>query len=200
VTTVLSAQGAQYFGLNPGHFTIRDRGDLVALGLFVVIGTVISTLNETWRRGAVRLTEQAKLLEISDDAICEMDPDLRLTSWNAAAERMYGYTATEAVGKRSFELLGSKVSPEQRVAFVKRVEEGEVLRTEAELRRKDGSPVWSDVTATAKRNADGTVARFVSITRDITRAQASGRTVPPGGRVGTGRDDHGGPARNDRDG
>jgi hypothetical protein len=108
---------------------------------------------------------------------------------------MYGYTATEAVGSRSFELLGSKVSPEQRVAFVKRVEEGEVLRTEAELRRKDGSPVWSDVTATAKRNADGTLARFLSITRDITRAQASGRTVPPGGRGGTGRDDHGGPAR-----
>jgi PAS domain S-box-containing protein len=168
VTTVLSALGAQYFGLNPGHLRIRDQGDLVALGLFVVIGTLISALNETWRRGAVRLTEQAKLLEMSDDAVYELDSKLRITSWNAAAERMYGYTAVEAVGRRSFELLGSTVSSEQRAAFVTRVEEGEVLRTEAELHRKDGSSLWSDVTAIAKRNADGTMAGLVSISRDIT--------------------------------
>jgi len=168
VTTALSALGAQYFGLNPGHLRIRDRGDLVALGLFVVIGTLISVLNETWRRGAVRLTEQAKLLEMSDDAVYELDLELRVTSWNAAAERMYGYTPVEAVGRRSFELLGSTLSSEQRASFVTRVEEGEVLRTEAELHRKDGSSLWSDVTSIAKRNADGTVAGFVAISRDIT--------------------------------
>ena len=43
-----------------------------------------------------------------------------------------------------------------------------MLRTEAELHRKDGSSLWSDVTAIAKRNADGTVAGFVAISRDIT--------------------------------
>jgi PAS domain S-box-containing protein len=168
VTTMLSALGATYVGINPGHFTIRNSGDVFALGLFLVIGGVLSILNETWRRGTMKLAEQATLLEMIDDAVYELDLDLRITSWNAAAERMYGYTAAEVLGQQSSELFASKISPEQRAAFVKRIEAGEVLRIEAELRRKDGSLLWSDVTAIAKRNAVGAVAGFVSINRDIT--------------------------------
>jgi PAS domain S-box-containing protein len=94
--------------------------------------------------------------------------DLRITRWNPAAERMYGYTAAEAIGKKGFELLQTTISPEQRAALVNRVEAGEILRTEAELRTKNGSAVWSDITAIAKRRDDGTLGGFIAVHRDIT--------------------------------
>jgi PAS domain S-box-containing protein len=115
-----------------------------------------------------KLSEQARLLETINDAIYELDLNLRITNWNEAAERMYGYRASEVLGKKSFEILRSTLVPEQRLAFLKRVEQGEVLRVEAELRRKDGSTVWSDVTAVAKRNGDGIVMGIISVNRDIT--------------------------------
>jgi PAS domain S-box-containing protein len=81
---------------------------------------------------------------------------------------MYGYRASEVLGKKSFEILGSTISPAERSAFLKRVEQGEVLRVEAELRRKDASPVWSDVTAVVKRNCHGIATGLISVNRDIT--------------------------------
>src|SRR5205085_8721846 len=92
------------------------------------------------------LAHQAQLLQTIDDAIYEMDSDLRITSWNSAAERVYGFSADEAVGAHSGELLNSKLSPEERAAFVARVAQGEILRLEPELRRKDGRVVWVDMT------------------------------------------------------
>ena len=115
-----------------------------------------------------RLSEQAALLETINDAIYETDSNLVITGWNSAAEQMFGYTAAEAIGRRSFELLQSTVGPEQREAFVRRIEAGEIVRTEAELRTKNGSAVWSDITAIAKRRADGTLAGFIAVNRDIT--------------------------------
>jgi PAS domain S-box-containing protein len=122
------------------------------------------------------LAHQAQLLQTIDDAIYEMDPDLRITSWNSAAERVYGYSAAEAIGAHSGDLLQSKLSPEQRAAFVTRVAQGEILRLEPELRRKDGAVVWVDMTAIAKRSTDGMLAGFVAVGRDITqRKQADER-------------------------
>jgi PAS domain S-box-containing protein len=122
------------------------------------------------------LAHQAQLLQTIDDAIYEMDPDLRITSWNSAAERVYGYSAAEAIGAHSGDLLQSKLSPEQRAAFVTRVAQGEIHRLEPELRRKDGAVVWVDMTAIAKRSTDGMLAGFVAVGRDITqRKQADER-------------------------
>jgi PAS domain S-box-containing protein len=111
------------------------------------------------------LAHQAQLLQTIDDAIYEMDPDLRITSWNSAAERVYGYSANEAIGAHSGELLKSKLSPEQRAAFVTRVAQGENLRLEPELRRRDGAVVWVDMTAIAKRGSDGILTGFVAVAR-----------------------------------
>jgi PAS domain S-box-containing protein len=115
-----------------------------------------------------RLAEQAALLESIDDAVCEMDAGLRITDWNPAAERMFGYAAGEAIGVNAFEILQWMVTAEERAAFVRHVEASEILRTEAELRTKQGATVWSDVTVIAKRRPDGALVRFIAVHRDIT--------------------------------
>jgi PAS domain S-box-containing protein len=125
------------------------------------------------KRAQDKIAEQAQVLDIVNDGIYSLDEELRVTSWNDGAERMFGYTAEEALGKQSHALLGSTVSPEQRSLFVERVLAGKVLRLEIELNRKDGSPIWADVTALAQRTSDGKFSRFVAINRDITDRRKS---------------------------
>lgn len=168
LTTVICAVSAQYFWLLPAYsWAIADPSDVIGLLLFGTIGAIICALNEAWRRGAAAAERGARLLETIADGIVETDPDDRITSWNQAAARMFGYTAPEAIGRKTFELLGSAVSSEQRIEYVKRTEAGEILRLEVELRRKDGSPVWSDMVGIANTRSDGTLVGFIAVHRDI---------------------------------
>jgi PAS domain S-box-containing protein len=120
------------------------------------------------KRSQEKIAEQAQVLDLINDAIYTADEELRITSWNGAAEQIFGYTADEALGRKSFDLLGSTVTTQQRTQYVQRMRGGEVLRLEVELRRKEGSPIWVDVTALAQRTGEGQIERFVSIDRDIT--------------------------------
>src|SRR5207249_11759395 len=52
--------------------------------------------------------------------------------------------------------------------YVNRVGRGEVVRIEAELRTKDGSVVWSDITGIPKKNRHGKLSGLISVNRDIT--------------------------------
>src|SRR5437764_14095280 len=59
------------------------------------------------REQSERLREQAALLDMAHDAVIVMTMDGAIEFWNAGAERMYGWTATEAVGRDSTELLAT---------------------------------------------------------------------------------------------
>ena len=120
------------------------------------------------KRAQQRIAEQAEVLDIVNDAIYSLDQELHITEWNKAAEHLFGYKAGEVLGKKS-ELLGSRISAEQREAYIRRALAGDVLRLEVELRRKDGLPVWVDLTGVAQRNGDGKFVRLVAINRDITQ-------------------------------
>jgi PAS domain S-box-containing protein len=112
--------------------------------------------------------EQAQLLQMLDEAVWELDAELRITRWNKAAERMYGYTAAEAIGRHASELLRPTISPEASAANLKRLADGEIVRVEVELHKKDGSAVWSNITAVATGHRDGALASIISVNRDIT--------------------------------
>lgn len=116
----------------------------------------------------------AQVVEVSGDAIFSEDLNGRITSWNPAAERIYGCAADDMVGRQTSDLL-----PEQTAAHLRSVRElalaGErVERFDTWHQRPDGRHVGVSVTVSPLRDADGVVGLVTSV-QDISeryRAEA----------------------------
>jgi diguanylate cyclase (GGDEF)-like protein/PAS domain S-box-containing protein len=108
------------------------------------------------------------LVESSDDAIVSATPDALVTSWNAAAERLLGYSRQEILGQ-SMELLTPEGSRDDTVEILRRaLGQGSVNGSyETERRRKDGTLVPVALTVSPIYDGD-TLAGISAIMRDIT--------------------------------
>jgi PAS domain S-box-containing protein len=117
----------------------------------------------------------AAIIESSADAILSKDLNGVIMSWNRGAERLFGYTAEEAVGKPVTILIPADRHNEESV-ILERVRRGEnVEHYETVRQRKDGSLVDISLTVSPIKNAKGEVIAASKIARDITeikRAQA----------------------------
>jgi len=110
----------------------------------------------------------AAIVEGSDDAIITKNLDSIIQSWNGGAERLFGYTAEEAIGRPITMLI-----PEDRQSeeddIIARLRRGERLSHFETIRvRKDGSLVPISLTVSPVRDADGRVVAASKIARDIT--------------------------------
>ncbi|MGH7268574.1 MAG: PAS domain S-box protein [Candidatus Rokuibacteriota bacterium] len=140
---------------------IRD-----AAGRVVGALTLVRDLTEGWRTelAAQRL---AAIVESSDDAIVGKTLDGIIVSWNGAAERLYQYTAAEALG-RHIDLLAPPDRPQEMADILARLRRGERLdHFETERIRKDGTRVHVSVTISPVRNAAGEIIGASAIARDI---------------------------------
>ncbi len=74
---------------------------------FDLLGAVVDSVAQgiVRKRAEEKVVEQAALLDKSQDAICVMDLSHRCTYWNKSAERLYGWAAREACGKKADEML-----------------------------------------------------------------------------------------------
>jgi PAS domain S-box-containing protein len=120
---------------------------------------------ERAQEGLARL---AAIIESSDDAIVSKTLEGVIVSWNRAAERMFGYTAAEAIG-RNIKLI----IPEERLAeeddVLARVRRGEkVDHFETVRRAKDGSRIDISLTVSPIRDESGKIIGASKIARDIT--------------------------------
>ncbi|HVS41107.1 MAG TPA: PAS domain S-box protein [Candidatus Dormibacteraeota bacterium] len=110
----------------------------------------------------------AAIVDSSDDAIISKTLDGRITSWNTAAEAMYGYTADEAVG-RPIELIIPPDRDGEMESILARIRRGERVDHHETVRlRKDGRPVPVSLTVSPVHGVDGTPVGASSISRDIT--------------------------------
>ncbi|MBI5190363.1 MAG: PAS domain S-box protein [Nitrospirae bacterium] len=106
---------------------------------------------------------------VKDYAIVMLDPDGNIASWNEGAERIKGYTSSEAIG-RHFSCFypagdrdaGKPARELELVALAGRYED------EGYRVRKDGSAFWANVVITALKDDDGGLRGFLKVTRDIT--------------------------------
>jgi len=119
----------------------------------------------------------AAIIDSSDDAIISKNLDSIITTWNAAAERMFGYSAEEAVGKSILMLIPQNLRGEEE-EIIGRVKRGERMASyETVRRRKDGSSINVSLTISPIRAADGTIVGASKIARDITATKESERRI-----------------------
>lgn len=145
-----------------------------------LIGYAKVTRDLTERRAAEeelrRSEERFRLLvqSVTDYAIYMLDPDGRVTSWNAGAERFKGYEAEEIIGEH----FSRFYSEEDRAAGIPRIaletaeREGQ-FEAEGWRMRKDGSRFWASVIIDSIRNEDGVLLGFAKVTRDLTEKRAT---------------------------
>ena len=111
----------------------------------------------------------AAIVESSDDAIVSKTLDGIITSWNPAAERLFGYTAKEMIG-RPIAILAAPDHENEMPLILERIRRGEkVEHFETVRRRKDGSLVDISLTVSPIRDQSGQILGASKIARDITQ-------------------------------
>lgn len=119
----------------------------------------------------------AAIVEFSDDAIISKDMSGHILSWNAGAERVYGYQADEIIGK-PFSVLVPQERIKQVQETVRVLESGQPLdHYETVRRRKDGRLIDVSVSYSPIREDDGRVIATAVITRDITDSKRAEREL-----------------------
>jgi PAS domain S-box-containing protein len=146
LAVVLSSLTFDYFFTQPLHSLYVTRSDLPYYIVFILFASLLTWFSAVRRRVEQQLlqsrdelqmevterTQQASLLNLSHDSIFVRDMDFVITFWNRGAQELYGWTAEDAMGKHSNELLQT-VFPTPHVDI-----HAELLRTgrwEGELRR-----------------------------------------------------------------
>lgn len=128
----------------------------------------------------LKLVETARLaaiVESSDDAIFGKTLDGIITSWNRGAERIYGYTEPEVVG-RPVSLLVPTGLDDDIPGILARVRNGEHIdHYETRRRRKDGKIIHVSLTVSPIRDAEGTIVAASSIGRDVTEHKQAEETL-----------------------
>src|SRR5207244_4128017 len=110
----------------------------------------------------------AAIVESSDDAIISKDLSGVITTWNPAAERMFGYTAEETVGQ-SIRLIIPESHQDEENEILDRIRRGKKVQHFETIRcRKDGSCLAISVTVSPIRNKDGVITGASKVVRDIT--------------------------------
>jgi PAS domain S-box-containing protein len=121
------------------------------------------------KRAEEAMMRLASIVESSDDAIIGSDLDGFITSWNQGAERIYGYTEAEILGRHVSLLappdkLAAQNDNLNKIRQEERVDHQETVRV-----RKDGRLIDISLTLSPIRNAQGQMIGISSIARDITR-------------------------------
>jgi PAS domain S-box-containing protein len=129
------------------------------------------------RRAEAIINRFAAIIESSDDAIISKTLDGIVTSWNPASEKMFGYTASEIIGK-PITLLFPPDRVQEEGEILARIAGGEPVRHFETIRvRKDGRQLDVSVTLSPIRDADGKITGVSKIVRDITERKQAQETI-----------------------
>ena len=114
------------------------------------------------------LAHMAAIIEFSDDAIISTDLSGIIKTWNKAAERIYGYSAAEAIGQPITMLIPSTLLHEE-TGILEKIRQGERIdHYETVRQRKDGSQVFVSLTVSPIKDASGRLIGASKSARDIT--------------------------------
>jgi PAS domain S-box-containing protein len=119
------------------------------------------------KRGEERIREQAALLDQAQDAILVRSLEHDILFWNKSAERIYGWSSEEAIGKNAMELLLKGPSAQFEEARAEVLHKGE-WRGEIHQFRRDGAEIIVESRWTLVRNEQGAPSSILVINTDVT--------------------------------
>ena len=127
------------------------------------------------QRASIAQAILASIVDSSDDAIVSKDMNGIIGTWNSGAERIFGYSADDAIGNPVLMLIPPELRAEE-ATILSRIRAGErVDHYETIRRRKDGTLIDVSLTVSPIRNAEGVIVGASKVARDVTerkRAEA----------------------------
>lgn len=167
-TVILSAMyGVLVFGVgSPAPDVIVAA--LARVVVFMSIGAVVSFLSDRMQQDAAKCLRFVSMVESSNDAVVGKTLEGIITDWNSGAERLYGFTAREVMGK-PISLLSPPDRPDEIPRLIGRIQSGERIgRYETDRITKDGRRIQVSLSLSPIKNADGAIIGISTAAHDIT--------------------------------
>lgn len=172
-STPLMSRSGQLLGMISTHWREPHRPPEKAFQPLDVLARQAADLIERARiDAALRVSEErsqwlASIVESSDDAIISTDLEGLITSWNKSAERIFGYTAEEAIGK-PITIIQPAERQNAELAILERIRRGERIdHYETVRQRKDGELIAISLTVSPVRTLKEQIVGASKIARDI---------------------------------
>lgn len=128
----------------------------------------------------VQLQQQTRILDQIEDSVITMDLLGYITGWNGGAERLFGYTAGEAIGQNVLFLYADEEDDGENGSDPLLAGEREMV---VRRRKKSGEVFWAGVTLSVARNQDGNPTEFIGYVRDITERLKKEESLRLYGRI-----------------
>jgi PAS domain S-box-containing protein len=155
-------------GLNADWYDGAAVGALFATIMVVVLTVMIWRTARELERAEQARYQLSAIVDSSDDAILSKDLNGVIASWNAGAERLFGYTAAEMIGQPITKIIPVERQDEE-TEILRRLRAGERIdHFETVRRAKDGRFVDVSLTISPVRNAAGRIIGASKIARDVT--------------------------------
>jgi PAS domain S-box-containing protein len=182
-STPLVSRSGQLLGMISTHWREPHQPTERALRRLDVLARQAADLIERSRTEAAlresneQLRWLASIVECSNDAIYSRNLDGIITSWNTGAERVFGYTAEEAIGE-PITILIPPDHLEEETVILERVKRGErIEHWETVRQRKDGSLIAISLTVSPVKNAQSKIIGMSKIARDITERKLNDERI-----------------------
>jgi PAS domain S-box-containing protein len=170
--------------IEPDMLAVLEKHDVLARLLYdpsdaergkagEALRQTLAELKDTKASLRAGLERLAAIVQFSDDAIISKDLDGIITSWNNGAERLFGYSAEEVIGK-SITILMPPERQDEEGTILRLIRRGHrIEHYETVRQRKDGSLVDISLTISPLRDAEGKIIGASKIARDITERKRS---------------------------
>lgn len=163
--TVSEEFAASIIRLGADDYIIKDR--LIRLPAAIEASLKKKKAEEQLRQQQEQNRFKASLLATVGQAIIATDLEGRVTYWNNAAEQIYGWSASEALGKNIVNLTPASFQKDQNNEVMERLKSGYSWSGEILVQRKDGSYFPAFVTDSPVHNQQGEITGIIGVSTDI---------------------------------
>lgn len=138
----------------------------------ICVSAIISDLTEL-KKVEEAIARLAAIVEYSEDAIIGKTPYGIITSWNHGAEKLYGYSAEEVIGK-SISILAPSDKPDEIPGILEKIRQGDrVEHLETKRVRKDGNTVYVYLAVSPIKDSNGHIVGAATVAHDITKQKVA---------------------------